>query len=205
MRQLGDDGYSGVEIRVTPKATEVIVRATKTGNVLGERGRRIRELTSMVQKRFGYEEGAIELYAERVQNRGLSAVAQAESLRVKMILGLPVRRVCYGVMRQVLEAGGKGIEITISGKLRSQRAKTMKFRDGYMIKSGQPSHDFVDHAIRSVLLRQGILGIQVAIMLPSDPQGKRGPKHPLPDVVKVHKPKEDNEQPHTVEQSTNQQ
>ncbi len=46
MRQLGDDGYSGVEIRVTPKATEVIVRATKTGNVLGERGRRIRELTS---------------------------------------------------------------------------------------------------------------------------------------------------------------
>lgn len=31
--------------------TEVIVRATRTQNVLGEKGRRIRELTSLIQKR----------------------------------------------------------------------------------------------------------------------------------------------------------
>merc|ERR1712223_761164 len=41
--------------------------ATRTQNVLGEKGRRIRELTSVVQKRFNFPEGTVELYAEKVQ------------------------------------------------------------------------------------------------------------------------------------------
>lgn len=59
---------------------------------LGEKGRRIRELTSIVQKRFKFPENSVELYAERVNNRGLCAVAQAESLRYKLLGGLAVRR-----------------------------------------------------------------------------------------------------------------
>lgn len=35
------------------------------------------------------------------------------------------------------------------------------------------------------------MGIQVSIMLPYDPRGEKGPKLPLPDVVKVHEPKEE--------------
>ena len=68
-RELAEDGYSGVEVtlmharvptvfhstplkvRVTPTRTEIIIMATRTQNVLGEKGRRIRELTSVVQKR----------------------------------------------------------------------------------------------------------------------------------------------------------
>lgn len=38
---------------------------------------------------------------------------------------------------------------------------------------------------------QGVLGIKVKIMLPWDPQGKIGPKQPLPDHVSVVEPKED--------------
>ena len=45
--------------------TEIVIRATRTQNVLGEKGRRIRELTSWVQKRFNFPEGNVELYAER--------------------------------------------------------------------------------------------------------------------------------------------
>ena len=43
-RELAEDGYSGVEVRVTPTRTEIIIMATRTQNVLGEKGRRIREL-----------------------------------------------------------------------------------------------------------------------------------------------------------------
>jgi hypothetical protein len=50
----GEDGYSGVEVRVTPVRTEIVIRATRTQNVLGEKGQRIRELTSLVQKRFNF-------------------------------------------------------------------------------------------------------------------------------------------------------
>src|SRR4051812_30602212 len=39
--------------------------ATRTQNVLGEKGRRIRELTSLIQKRFNFPEGNVVLYAER--------------------------------------------------------------------------------------------------------------------------------------------
>lgn len=74
-RELAEEGYSGCEVRVTHARTEVrfsldsllsptffahfylfiyqiIIRATHTQEVLGEKGRRIRELTALVQKRF---------------------------------------------------------------------------------------------------------------------------------------------------------
>lgn len=35
-RELAEDGYSGVEVRVTPMRTEIIIRATRTQNVLGK-------------------------------------------------------------------------------------------------------------------------------------------------------------------------
>jgi len=190
-RELAEDGYSGVEVRVTPSRTEIIILATRTQNVLGEKGQRIRELTSVVQKRFNYAEGAIELYAEKVNVRGLSAIAQAESLRYKLIGGLAVRRACYGVLRFIMESGAKGCEVVVSGKLRGQRAKSMKFVDGLMIHSGNPPEKYVDGAVRHVLLRQGVLGIKVKIMLPHDPTGKTGPNNPLPDHVSIVEPKED--------------
>jgi len=188
MRELAEEGYSGCEVRVTHARTEIIIRATHTQEVLGEKGRRIRELTSLVQKRFKFPENSLELYAEKVQNRGLSAVAQCESLRYKLLGGLAVRRACYGVLRFVMESGAKGCEVVVSGKLRAARAKSMKFTDGFMIHSGQPAKDYVDYAVRHVLLRQGVLGLKVKIMKGWDPEGRMGPSKPLPDTVTIYDP-----------------
>nr|BAN20346.1 ribosomal protein S3 [Riptortus pedestris] len=190
-RELAEEGYSGVEVRETPNRTEIIIMATRTQSVLGEKGRRIRELTSVVQKRFNFQPQTLDLYAEKVPTRGLCAIAQAESLRYKLIGGLAVRRACYGVLRFIMENGAKGCEVVVSGKLRGQRAKSMKFVDGLMIHSGDPCNEYVNSATRHVLLRQGVLGIKVKIMLPWDPTGKNGPKNPLPDNVCVVNPKED--------------
>lgn len=149
--------------------------------------------------RFGFAPGTVELYAEKVATRGLCAIAQAESLRYKLTGGLAVRRACYGVLRFIMESGAKGCEVVVSGKLRGQRAKSMKFTEGLMIHSGDPCNVYVDTATRHVLLRQGVLGIKVKIMLPYDPNGKSGPKKPLPDNVTVIEPKEEviYEQPET--------
>merc|ERR1712168_1790021 len=190
-RELAGDGYSGVEVRVTPIRTEIIILATRTQNVLGEKGRRIRELTAVVEKGRRIREGTVELYAEKVATRGLCAIAQCESLRYKLIGGLAVRRACYGVLRFIMESNAKGCEVVVSGKLRGQRAKSMKFVDGLMIHSGNPVNDYVDTAVRHVMLRQGVLGIKVKIMLPWDPTGKIGPKRPLPDHVSIVEPKEE--------------
>merc|ERR1712071_91717 len=127
----------------------------------------------------------------RVENRAACAMAQAESLRFKLLGGLAVRRACYGVVRFIGENGAKGCEVVISGKLRAQRAKVMKFKDGYLISTGEPKKHYIDAAVRHVLMRQGVLGIRVKIMLAHDPEGKMGPKMPMPDAVIVHEPKPD--------------
>ncbi|KAJ1386723.1 hypothetical protein SESBI_40579 [Sesbania bispinosa] len=88
-RELVGDGYSGVEVRVTPVRTEIIIKATRTQAVLGEKGRRIRELASVMSLSATY----------------------------KIFGGLAVRRACYGVLRFVMESGAKGCEVIVSGKL----------------------------------------------------------------------------------------
>ncbi|GAB5362404.1 hypothetical protein AAMO2058_000793900 [Amorphochlora amoebiformis] len=192
-RELGEDGYSGVEVRGPVGRTEIIIKATRTQHVIGEKGRRIRELTSLIQKRFDMPDGTVSLFAEKVKNRGLCAVAQAESLCFKLMEGIAVRRACYGVLRFVMENEAKGCEIIVSGKLRAQRAKSMKFKDGYMITSGDASNHYIDSAVRHIKLKQGVLGIKVKIMLPYDPKGRNGCSVVQPDVVTVMEPKEEKE------------
>eukprot|EP01068_Selenidium_serpulae_P008688 Selendium_serpulae@DN5049_c0_g1_i3.p1 len=116
-------------------------------------------------------------------------MAQAESLRYKLSEGIQVRKACYGVLRTIMESGATGCEVTVSGKLRAQRAKTMSFDEGYMIATGDPVKYYLSKATRTVEMRNGIMGIQVCIMLPHDPEGKQGPKKPLPDAILVYEPK----------------
>ena len=189
IRELAEDGYAGVEIRTTPTKTEIIIRATKPTNVLGDRSRRIRELTTLVEQRWGFEEDDVKLFVERLANRGLCPEVQAESLRYKLLGGLACRRACYGVVKAIMEGGAKGCEIIVSGKLRAQRAKAMKFKEGYMVKSGHVGQIYVTKAVRHVMMRQGVLGIKVMIMLDHDPEGKTGPATQLADVVVIHDPK----------------
>ena len=67
-------------MRVTPIRTEIIILATRTQNVLGEKGRRIRELTSVVQKRFGFPEGTVEVLVEILYQILRLSSAKKESL-----------------------------------------------------------------------------------------------------------------------------
>lgn len=143
-----------------------------------------------VMRRFGFNENNVVLYAERVQERSLCAETQVEALKYKLLAGLPVRRAAYAVIRSALEAGAKGCEVIVSGKLRQQRANSMKFKEGYMIKTGYACKEFVDEAVRHVLVKQGMLGAKVKIMKATDPEGRIGPKKTLPDIITVHEPKE---------------
>ncbi|TPP53172.1 ribosomal protein S3 [Leishmania donovani] len=189
-RELAEEGFSGVSYHVTTLRTEIVIKATKTREVLGVNGRRIRELTACIQQRFNYKEGKLQLYVERVEVRGLSAMAQVESLRFKLLSNLQVRRAAMGIIRYVMESGAKGCEVTVGGKIKGQRAKSMTFRDGYMIKSGTAHKSFVDSACRHCYMRAGCIGVKVKIMLPGDSTGRNGPSEPLPDVITVIEPKQ---------------
>jgi hypothetical protein len=67
----------------------------------------------------------------------------------------------------------------------------MKFVDGLMIHSGDFVNYYVDTSVHHVLLRHGVLGTKVKIMVPWEPNGKIFPKKPLPDHVSIVKPKDE--------------
>jgi small subunit ribosomal protein S3e len=188
-RMLAEDGYAGVQIKPTPQATQVVIRCTKTNEVVAK----IPYIQKLLQLRWKFDkEENIKVFAEKVQPRGLSARAQAQSICYKLKGGLAVRRACYGVLKFIMDNGAaKGVQIIISGKLRGARAKAMKFKEGYMICSGHAKNAYITEAVEHVLLRQGTIGVRVTIMLPHDPEGKNGGvKENLPDIVTVHKPQD---------------
>lgn len=41
------------------------------------------------------------------------------------------------------------------------------------------------------MMRQGILGVKVSVMMPHDPKGINGPKSLLSDVITILEPKDD--------------
>jgi len=146
----------------------------------------------LIQKRFGFEEGHVSIKFDPIRNKGLCASAQAEMLKTKLIKGIAVRTAALSIINSVLKFGNAvGCEVIVSGKMRVQRAKVMKYKGGYLISTGNPKEELIDTAIRHVFFKQGIIGVKVKIMLPHDPTGKRGVKKPLPDSVKIMPPKED--------------
>jgi small subunit ribosomal protein S3e len=187
--ELAKQGYAGTEIKRDKNKTIIIIKCGSTSDVIGESGQRIQELTSLVQKRFGFADDEITIACDRIANKGLCAQTQAESLKFKLLDGIQVRRACSGVLRFIMEKGAKGCEVSVSGKVRGQRAKTQKFSQGYMIKTGHAYDEYVEEAVRHVMMRQGILGVKVAIMMPYDPTGVNGVKTPLSDVITVLEPK----------------
>lgn len=179
-------GYAGVIVRQQNHRLEVVIKATRTTHVVGDSGRRIKELKALVQKRFNISgDQQIELFAERVKHRAFCALAQAESVKFRLTEGIAVRRACYRALRFIMENDAKGCEIVVSGKLRGQRAKAQKFSQGYMIASGQAKNLLIDQAVKHVKLRQGVLGIKVKIMLPTELKGQTIVPCIFPDKVTI--------------------
>ncbi|KAH0787952.1 ribosomal protein S3 [Histomonas meleagridis] len=189
-RELAADGYGGCEVRTTPSRTEIIIKASNTKLFVDNNGRRLQEIRMMVLKRWHIKDDQLEIFIDRIQRRGLSALNQLESLRFKLVNRIPARRAAYSIIRFVMDAGARGCEVVISGKMRSARAAAMKFREGYMVKSGDVSQKYVLKAVGHIPMKQAVVGIRVLIMLAHDPQGITGPREPQPDVIKVHEAKD---------------
>ena len=193
VKSLCDFGFSGIEVNFTTSVTEVRVVVSKFNDLMDEKkqaGIKIKELKALIEQRYGLSanpQHKFVLLAKQAVHNGLNAQEQAEYLKKRFLLGVPVRTAALNVIRQMLSKGAKGCEVIVSGKLRQQRARSNKFRDGYMIHSGQPRINYMDSAYRHIKLRQGVMGVKVRIMLPYNPQAGKGRNFgvakPLPDVI----------------------
>merc|ERR1712187_468282 len=190
-RSLADIGYGGMEVRSSEAKTDITIRVVNKSEDK-DFHKRHNELMSLIQKRFGFEEGQVSIKWDPLRVKGQSAPAQAEMLKTKLLKGIAVRSAALSIINTVMKFGGAtGCEVIVSGKMRVQRAKVMKYKSGYLISTGQPKREYIDTAIRHCFFKQGIIGVKVKRMLPYDATGKKGIAKPLPDAVDIPKPKEE--------------
>ena len=106
-----------------------------------------------------------QIEVEEVQNPDVNAQIMAERLAYSLDRGRHFRREGYYILRKVMDSGeARGVEIIVSGKVTSQRARTQIFRAGTMSKSGQPAQEGVDKGVAQCVQKSGTLGIIVKIM-----------------------------------------
>ena len=154
--------YGKVEIQKTPLGTRLVIHAARPGIVIGRRGKNVKDLTIEMERRFHLENPQIEVAEIEVPE--LNARVMAERLASRLERGTQYRRAAYSILRRIKEAGVKGVEITVSGKLTSHRARYKKFREGFVAKCGDPANLYVDSAVAYAILKKGVVGVNVKIM-----------------------------------------
>lgn len=164
--ELLNVGHSKTELVKTPLGDKIIIHAARPGLVVGKKGETIKKITAGLKKQFKLENPEIEI--KEVEDQMLDAKIVAERIASALErYGIQrFKAVSHRVMNDVLQAGGLGIEIIISGKVPSARAKSWRFYKGYLKKCGEFSIEGVRSAITFALTKAGKVGIKVNIMPP---------------------------------------
>jgi len=162
--ELKKAGYSKMEMTKTPLGTRVVIYAAKPGMVIGRRGQSIRDLTQVFEQTFGMENPQVSVAAIEVPD--LDPLVVASQIASALQRGIHFRRTAYWALQRVMGAGALGVEITIRGKLTTERARYERYRDGYLPSVGEPVLKQVKRAVVDVQLKQGLFGIAVRILPP---------------------------------------
>jgi len=171
--EVKNAGFGGIDIVRTPLGTQVSLFVERPGLVIGRGGRRIKILQEKLRE-FGLDNP--QLSVDEVKRPEFNAQLMATLLARALERGWYFRRAGYRFLYRIIEAGAKGCEIEISGKLVSERARTEKFTAGTIIHTGDPAVEFVDRGFDVAVKKLGVYGVSVRI-IPPDVE--------LPDEFKV--------------------
>lgn len=173
-KELARAGYGGVDIAKTPLGERLTIYASRPGIVIGRRGKNIRQITDELVNNYGFENPQIEV--KEVVNADTNAQVMAFSLVSAIERGVHRRRAAYSALRRIVNAGAKGCEIIIAGKLTSKRSRHEAYRMGLLAKSGEIGSVLVKRANATAVMKLGTIGVTVSIM--------RG-DIPLPDDISI--------------------
>lgn len=162
-KALRDAGYGGLEVQKSPVGTTLKVYVARPGLAIGRRGTGIKELTDKVLEKFHFPNTQIAV--TEVENPELNARIMAGRIAQIVSRGTAFRRAAMWSVNNIMNAGASGVEISVAGKLRSDRSHGEKYRAGVVPKSGDTADRSVDEATTDVLLKLGLYGIKVKIAL----------------------------------------
>ena len=175
--QLDDAGYGGVDIQRTPLGTRITIFVNRPGLVIGRRGVGIRTLTDTVAEKFGLPNPTISV--TEIEQPDLDPRIVSGRIVHTISRGIAFRRAAQFAKNAVMRAGALGVEIEIKGKLRSERARYEKFREGILPKSGDTAKRMVRKATKHLQGKMGLSGVTVSIAI----------KDALPEEFRLLEPK----------------
>jgi len=164
-RVLGKGRVSDVFIEYTPVGEKIIVATNKPGLVIGKRGEKIDELTSTLKKKFKLDNPHIEIKDIQNEFHDAQLVADSIALNLERKGSLKFKMIAYRSLDDIMRSGALGAEIVLSGRLPSERAKTWRFSQGYLKKTGDPAK-IVKKATAQAKCPSGVVGIKVSILPP---------------------------------------
>jgi small subunit ribosomal protein S3 len=161
--ELKDAGYGGVDIQKSPLGTRLTLYVTRPGLVIGRKGSGIRDLTSKLEIKYGLTNPQISVIELEIPE--LNPKIMCNRIAQLIERGTAFRRAALWTVNTIKNAGALGVEVTIAGKLRSERAHFEKHSSGIIPKSGNMADRVVKEGITHVLTKMGIMGIQLKIAI----------------------------------------
>ena len=163
---LKDAGYGGVDVQKTPIGTRITLYVTRPGLVIGRKGAGIRDITTKLEQKFALTNPQISVLEVPVPE--LNPKIMCNRIAQLIERGTAFRRACLWTINTISNAGALGVEVTVAGKLRSERAHFEKHSAGIMPKSGDVAEKVVKVGITHVLTKMGLMGIQLRIALKNE-------------------------------------
>ncbi|HEX9677388.1 30S ribosomal protein S3 [Nitrososphaera sp.] len=160
-RELKDAGFGGVEIQKTPVGARITVYVTRPGLVIGRKGTGIKDLMAKLEQKFGLQNPQISVL--EVTTPELNPDIMCNRIAQLIERGTAFRRASMWTLNTIMSAGALGVEVVISGKLRTERAHFEKHTVGVVPKSGDVAGHVVKTGITHVLTKMGLMGIQLRI------------------------------------------
>jgi small subunit ribosomal protein S3 len=187
LKEIEGAGFGGMNIQRTPIGTRVNILVERPGMVIGKGGSKIKELTETIHTKFDVDNPQIEIQ-EAGSSAPLNAQIMAEKLAEALERGWHFRRAGHSTVRRIMNAGAKGCQIIIAGKLTGQRHRTEKFTEGHVKYCGEIAKEIMDEGFATAKKKTGVLGVKVRIM---------SPDAKLPDevTIKTIAKKEEKEKP----------
>ncbi|MDP6640237.1 MAG: 30S ribosomal protein S3 [Candidatus Poseidoniaceae archaeon] len=187
-------GFGKLEIKRTPQGTSVTLMAERPGLVIGRKGKIINELQRRLDEEFNIENP--KLMVEEVENASLNAQIMAQKLASSLERGWYFRRAGHSTVTNIMQAGAKGVLVTLSGKVTGARHRTEKFIAGHVKFCGETALQHMDKGYAVAVKKLGTIGCTVAIMRPNT----RLP-HEITIYPKGHVPDEENVEVVEVEEA----
>ena len=174
-KEISGAGFGGMDIQRTPMGTRITMIVERPGLVIGRGGANISRLTEEIKERFGVDNPQIEIQ-EAGSNAALNAQIMAEKLAEALVRGWHFRRAGHSTVRRIMDAGAKGCQVILSGKLTGARHRTEKFTEGHVKYCGETARETMDEGYAVAKKKAGIIGVRVRIMRPDAK---------LPDEIKI--------------------